>query len=59
MNTRRNHDDKLIELVAVWKKLSAWNKFVVWWYAFTSLTRQKINSMVIELVRRLFRRSSN
>ncbi len=59
MNTRKKHDDKLIELVAVWEKLSSWNKFIVWLYAFGSLTRQKINSMVIELVRRLFRRSSN
>lgn len=58
MNTRKEHDKQLLELVAVWKKLSAWNKFLVWWYAFASVTRQKINSMVIELVSRLFRRSS-
>lgn len=42
MNTRKNHDDKLIELVAIWKKLSAWNKFVVWWYAFMKLVQQKL-----------------
>ena len=51
MNERKEHDEKLIELVAVWKKLSTWNKWIVWWYAFSSLTMQQINSMVIELVR--------
>ena len=46
MNTRKEHDDKLIELVTVWEKLSRWNRFVVWLYAFGKLVQQKLKSIV-------------
>lgn len=50
MNTRKKHDKQILELVDVWKKLSMWNKFLVWWYAFTSLIKQQSNSMIVKLI---------
>lgn len=49
------NDIKKLELMSVWRKLSPWNKFLVLWYAHIVVYKQQTNSMVIELVRRLFR----
>jgi hypothetical protein len=42
MNASNEHDNKLIELVAVMGKLSPWNKFLVWSYAWRSVVKQNL-----------------
>ena len=59
MNTRKEQDEKNKEIIftATWKKLSIWNKFLVWLYAVLLLCfgkiiqKHKTNSIVIKLVR--------